>query len=118
MSKMTKSPISSLNGSGPKARLKRFFPDEAGDAISPESDSPIPIKKLLSGKKKTASAALVPWAAKISPELKTRLNEMMQTAPRHVLMQDLVEFILTDFFERYPTLPQSLVDSSKQDLSQ
>ena len=114
---MTKSSIGNLNGSGPKARPKRFFPDEAGDATSPESNSITPIKKPFLGKKKTASAALVPWAAKISPELKTRLNEMMQTAPRHVLMQDLVEFILTDFFERYPTLPQSLVDSSKQDLN-
>lgn len=116
MSKMTNSPINSLNGSGPKARLKRFFPDEAADAVSPESDSDAPGSKVSSGKKKKSAAALVPWAAKISPELKTRLNEMMQTAPRHVLMQDLVEFILTDFFERHPTLPQSLVEAKKQGL--
>jgi hypothetical protein len=114
MSKMNNSPINSLNGSGPKARPKRFFPDEAADAISPDSDSTTPIIKLPPDKKKTASVALVPWAAKINPELKTRLNEMMKTAPRHVLMQDLVEFILTDFFERNPTLPSALVDRLKQ----
>jgi hypothetical protein len=113
MSKMTNSSINSLNGSGPKARLKRFFPDETSDPISPESDSTSPISKASPSKKKSAAVALVPWAAKIRPELKTRLNEMMQTAPRHVLMQDLVEFILTDFFERHPTLPQTLVDPLK-----
>jgi hypothetical protein len=113
MSNMTKSSINSLNGSGPKARPKRFFPDEADDAVFSESDSTTPLKKPFSTRKKTDSVTLVPWAAKISPELKTRLNEMMQMAPRHVLMQDLVDFILTDFFERYPTLPQSLLDSPK-----
>ena len=116
---MPTSPIGSLNGSGPKARPKRFFPDEvSNDAASSKPNPATPLEKPISVKRKAATATLVSWAAKIPPELKARLNEMMQAAPRHVLMQDLVEFILTDFFERHPTLPSSLVDSSKEEPGQ
>lgn len=48
------------------------------------------------------------WGCKITRNHKKQLADMIELAPRHVRMQDLVGFILTDFFSKNKELPEEL----------
>ena len=57
---------------------------------------------------KPSAEPLEHWTTKIKSAHLDKLNEMLDTAPRHVKKQDLVDFIFTDFFKRNPVLPEFL----------
>lgn len=60
------------------------------------------------GEEKEAKQVYLTWGTKITWTHKEQLAEMIETAPRHVRMQDLVGYILTEFFSQHQELPEEL----------
>ena len=73
---------------------------------------PVPESGAVGRKKgpKPSAEPLEHWTTKIKSAHLDKLNAMLDTAPRHVKKQDLVDFIFTDFFKRNPVLPELLRD--------
>lgn len=99
------------------APTRVFFPpidkesneyDASHEAHSPVAVSPPTASKRAVGKTKEPKPVMVPRAIRISPENLDKLADMLDTAPRHVTKQVLIDFILTDFFKRSPELPEQL----------
>jgi hypothetical protein len=82
-------------------------PDASQETPSPAAPAPTVDKRAV-GKTKEPKPVMVPRAIRISPENLERLANMLDTAPRHVTKQVLMDFILTDFFMRSPELPEQL----------
>lgn len=57
---------------------------------------------------KPSAEPLEHWTVKVKSSHLLNIDSMLEDAPRHVLKQDLVDFILTDFFERHKKLPEPL----------
>jgi hypothetical protein len=101
------------------APARVFFPPVDSDKETNEQEStsqtpppaavPAPAaEQKVVGKIKEPKPLMVPRAIRISPENLDKLANMLDTAPRHVTKQVLMDFILTDFFKRSPELPEQL----------
>lgn len=101
------------------APARVFFPPIDSDQETNEQESapqiPPPAaiaapaaEQKAAGKTKDPKPLMVPRAIRISPENLDKLADMLDTAPRHVTKQVLIDFILTDFFKRSPELPEQL----------
>jgi hypothetical protein len=99
------------------APARVFFPPvekeadehDASQEASSQAVAPAPpADKRAVRKTKEPKPVMVPRAIRISPENLDKLANMLDTAPRHVTKQVLMDFILTDFFKRSPELPEQL----------
>lgn len=79
-------------------------------AALPDATSPaLPLPEPLGAERaQPAKEVYVTWTNKISTTHKAQLADMIATAPRHVRVQDLIGFILTEFFRQHPELPEEL----------
>lgn len=98
-------PASPAASPAPSARSRTN--KTATPAVAP---SPEPVSGAV-GKKRGPKPSAEPMehsTFKVKSAHLQNLDNMLEDAPRHVLKQDLMDFILTDFFERYKKLPDAL----------
>jgi hypothetical protein len=67
-----------------------------------------PVKQRPGPKPNKEAAKRVIWGYRARPEHKKGVETMLKTAPRHVNLQDLMDYIMADFLDRNPTLPEAL----------
>ncbi|WP_139926444.1 hypothetical protein [Hymenobacter sp. DG01] len=79
----------------------------ATPAVAP---NPEPVSGAVGKKRgpKPSAEPLEHWTVKVKSSHLHNIDVMLEDAPRHVLKQDLVDFILADFFERHKKLPEAL----------
>lgn len=76
-----------------------------------ELESTLPVEQGAVGKKrgpKPSAEPLERTTLRLRKAVLEQLEAMLEEAPRHVKKQDLVDHIFTDFFQRNPTLPETL----------
>lgn len=55
-----------------------------------------------------AKEVYVTWGIRVTATHHQQLAAMISTAPRHVRKQDLMGYILREFFRQHPELPEEL----------
>ena len=88
-----------------RARTESASPAPASD---PAAASPATPPEAGEENHKEAKEVYVTWAGKITSTHKEQLADMLDTAPRQVRMQDLMGYILTEFFSQHKELPEEL----------
>jgi len=108
-------PVTKTPATDSKPR-RRFF-QEPGDqadssaaAVAPEQPvtASAPVKQRPGPKPKQEAATRVVWGYRARREHKKGVEAMLKTAPRHINLQDLMDYIMADFLSRNPTLPEAL----------
>lgn len=100
---------------------RRFFQEPGDQADVSSADTVVqaqavpvsgPVKLRPGPKPNKEAATRIIWGYRARPEHKKGVEAMLKTAPRHVNLQDLMDYIMADFLDRNPTLPEALRTSS------
>ncbi|MBG8556295.1 hypothetical protein [Hymenobacter guriensis] len=105
-------PVATAPSPQPTTTPARKVPGAESSSARPAAATPIGAVGKKRGPKPSAEP-LEHLTVKVKSEYVQKIDSMMEDAPRHVLKQDLVDFMLADFFRRHQTLPAALLAKPK-----